>query len=446
MMKKIVSLMIMSCMLLLTACDNYLDIQPTGSVIPGSLAEYRALIARSYKDVSSLSDRGVTGFRSDEMQVRDNEYDQNFYMDIERWNDLSPSAYTMEFEWARYYNILFIANHIIENRGEITEGTEQDINQLVGEAYMLRAYMHFLLVNLYGQPYTKPGALDAKSIPLKLDTDLEKVLSRNTVGEVYASIQTDIDEARKLVTKAEWEPQYAYRFNAASVDAFQSRLSLYEGQWQAAWDAAEAVLATKATLEDLNDASAELPNSYKSVESITALEMPLSSTVNGAALATPSFLALYGEGDLRLDKYFAEADDNGFRKNKKGGSNNYLCTFRVGELYLSAAEAAAQLNQLSQARARLLQLMQKRYTPEAYQAKAAAVNAMSQAALNQEILNERARELAFEGHRWFDLRRTTRPRLEKLLDGKTYVLEADDARYTLSIPKSAVEANPGLLN
>lgn len=446
MMKKIVSLMIMSCMLLLTACDNYLDIQPTGSVIPGSLAEYRALIARSYKDVSSLSDRGVTGFRSDEMQVRDNEYDQNFYMDIERWNDLSPSAYTMEFEWARYYNILFIANHIIENRGEITEGTEQDINQLVGEAYMLRAYMHFLLVNLYGQPYTKPGALDAKSIPLKLDTDLEKVLSRNTVGEVYASIQTDIDEARKLVTKAEWEPQYAYRFNAASVDAFQARLSLYEGQWQAAWDAAEAVLATKATLEDLNDAAAELPNSYKSVESITALEMPLSSTVNGAALATPSFLALYGEGDLRLDKYFAEADDNGFRKNKKGGSNNYLCTFRVGELYLSAAEAAAQLNQLSQARARLLQLMQKRYAPEAYQAKAAAVNAMSQAALNQEILNERARELAFEGHRWFDLRRTTRPRLEKLLDGKTYVLEADDARYTLSIPKSAVEANPGLLN
>lgn len=446
MMKKIVSLMIMSCMLLLTACDNYLDIQPTGSVIPGSLAEYRALIARSYKDVSSLSDRGVAGFRSDEMQVRDNEYDQNFYRDIERWNDLSPSSYTVEFEWARYYNILFIANHIIENRDGITEGTEQDTNQLVGEAYMLRAYMHFLLVNLYGQPYTKPGALDAKSVPLKLDTDLEKVLSRNTVSEVYASIRSDIDEARKLVTKAEWEPQYAYRFNAASVDAFQSRLSLYEGQWQAAWDAAEAVLATKTTLEDLNAAAAELPNSYKSIENITALEMPLSSTVNGAALATPSFLALYGEGDLRLDKYFAEADDNGFRKNKKGGSNNYLCTFRVGELYLSAAEAAARLNQLSQARARLLQLMQKRYAPEAYQAKAAAVNAMDQAALMQEILNERARELAFEGHRWFDLRRTTRQRLEKLLDGKTYVLEADDARYTLSIPKSAVEANPGLLN
>lgn len=48
----------MGCMLLLAACDNYLDIQPTGSVIPNSLAEYRALLARSYKDVSNFSDRG----------------------------------------------------------------------------------------------------------------------------------------------------------------------------------------------------------------------------------------------------------------------------------------------------------------------------------------------------------------------------------------------------
>ena len=72
----------MACMLLLAACDNYLDIQPTGSVIPNSLAEYRALLARSYKDVSKFSDRGMACFRSDEMQVRDNEYDQNYYMDI----------------------------------------------------------------------------------------------------------------------------------------------------------------------------------------------------------------------------------------------------------------------------------------------------------------------------------------------------------------------------
>lgn len=77
----------MACMLLLAACDNYLDIQPTGSVIPNSLAEYRALLARSYKDVSKFSDRGMACFRSDEMQVRDNEYDQKLlygYRALER--------------------------------------------------------------------------------------------------------------------------------------------------------------------------------------------------------------------------------------------------------------------------------------------------------------------------------------------------------------------------
>lgn len=40
---------------------------------------------------------------------------------------------------------------------------------------------------------------------------------------------------------------------------------------------------------------------------------------------------------------------------------------------------------------------------------------MSQEKLVTEILKERARELAFEGHRWFDLRRTTRPEIKKKL-------------------------------
>lgn len=445
-MKKILYIMLVGCMLMTTACDSYLDIKPVGSVIPASLAEYRALLTRSYKDVSLLRDRGMASFRSDESFVRNKDFDLDSYADIERWNDQAPHSSTASFEWAVYYNILFIANHIIENEGGITEGTPEEIHQLVGEAYLMRAYMHFSLVNLYGQPYTKPGALETKSIPLKLDTDLEKVLTRQTVAEVYTSIQNDIDKAKEMISQEKWEERYAYRFNTVSVDALQSRVSLYKGEWKESLAASQKVMKEQAVLVDLKAEGSLLPNHIESSENLTALEMTVSSSINNAALAAESLLNLYADGDLRLSRYFSAPDEEGFRKSQKAGNNTFLCSFRLGEIYLNAAEAAAQLNQLAEACQYLVKLMENRYSTEAFAAKKLAVEAMTQSELIQEILNERARELAFEGHRWFDLRRTTRPRLEKTVRGEQYVLEADDPRYTLLIPKEALEANPGLYN
>ena len=80
--------------------------------------------------------------------------------------------------------LLYTSNAIINKKNEITEGSEAEINQLVGEAYFMRGYMHFLLVNLYGQPYTKEGAPTSKAIPLKLSLDLEEMPTRNTVEEL----------------------------------------------------------------------------------------------------------------------------------------------------------------------------------------------------------------------------------------------------------------------
>lgn len=60
-----------------------------------------------------------------------------------------------------YQYLLCQRNH--RKKDEISEGSQEDINQLVGEAYLMRAYMHFILVNLYGQPYTATGALENQS-------------------------------------------------------------------------------------------------------------------------------------------------------------------------------------------------------------------------------------------------------------------------------------------
>ena len=309
--------------------------------------------------------------------------------------------------------------------------------------------MHFLLVNFYGQPYTKEGAPKTKSIPLKLTLDLEEIPSRNTVEEVYTSILEDIKSARNLITKKEWELGYNYRFNTLSVDAFEARVRLYKGEWQLAYDAAERVLKQKATLEDYNNPDAKA-NLYTSVESITAYERIYEPTSTlDASKATQSFVDMFSEGDLRPIRYFGEKDNevDYYPIIKTNGSVDYKCSFRVGELYLNSAEAAARLGHLPEARNRLLQLMEKRYNPEKYELKKNEINEMEQESLISEILDERARELAFEGHRWFDLRRTTRPRIEKTLySGQTIILEQNDERYTLRIPQSAIEANPNLSN
>lgn len=443
-MKKLYFTFILVGSILLTSCDNYLDIQPVGKVIPTTLSDHRALLTTAYS--TKLSDRAVTELRTDIAMVVDISSAQNTYADISTWNDVSPKDGTREFVWDYYYTNIYYANAIIDKGNAITEGNQEEINQLVGEAYLLRGYMHFLLVNLYGQPYTKEGALETKSVPIKWDLDLEGIPSRNTVKEVYAAILSDIESARGLINQKVWENKYLYRFSTLSVDALESRVRLYMGDWSKAYEAAERILAEKSTLEDFNNPSAKLPNDYLSTEMITTYEF-FTDDVTSASLVMPSFIQKYEAGkDLRIQKYYS-LNDKGQYIISKSINSQHSCPFRTGELYLNAAEAAAHTEgKLSEARARLLQLMEKRYTPEAYEQKKSAVNAMNQANLITEIQEERARELAFEGHRWFDLRRTTRPRIEKIIDGATYVLGQDDSRYTLRIPQSAIDANPGLLN
>lgn len=431
--------------IILSSCDSYLDIQPVGQVIPNTLAEYRALFTTAYN--FEFTDRGLTEFRTDLAIVNNNTTSQNSYGDIEKWNDINPSASTTTFGWSNYYNAIYYANAIIDKKDKITEGSQEEINQLVGEAYLMRGYVHFLLVNLYGDPYTKAGAPESKSIPIKWTLDLEEIPSRKTVKEVYAAVLSDIQTARGLMNQKEWETKYAYRFSTLSIDAMESRVRLYMGDWENSYNASERVLTQKATLENLNDENAKIPNDYSSVEMITVYERIFNNNSSVSTLLRSTFMQKYDAGkDLRITKYYGDANEDGNYPPLKTTKGQFNCTFRTGEIYLNAAEAAARLNKLPEARKRLLKLMENRYTPEGYELKKDAVDAMSQEALIKEILEERARELAFEGHRWFDLRRTTRPKIEKTIKDQTYVLGENDARYTLRIPQDAIDANPGLLN
>lgn len=436
--------MLLVALLTLSSCNDFLDITPTGKVIAKTGKEYRALLTYEYKYFPE--DRGLATLRGDEM-VMDNSTqadDYNSYFDIWAWNDINRQETTSSFGWRRYYHAIYIANYIIEHQGEITEATQDEINQLVGEAYMMRAYCHFLLVNLYAAPYTHCTPATTRGIPLSVKADVDAVLQCSSVEQVYQQVIADIADAKKHLNVKEWESGLNYRFNTVSADALLARVDLYKGDWQGALDAAKTVIEEHPALEDLTVSSGyKLPNDYQSVENIQALEQVMTSSYIKIGIPSQTLVAKYGTGDQRKKKYFRQET---LTKSSllKGGSNQYSCSFRSAEAYLTAAEASAELNDLRGACGYLLTLAAKRYTASRLATYTTELEAMDKATLLQAIYDERERELAFEGHRWFDLRRTKEPALSKTYKGTTYTLGEGDSRYTLRFPTEAVEANPNI--
>ena len=424
----------------MTSCDDFLDITPTGKVIAKTGEEYRALLSYEYKNFNK--DRYMTTLRTDEIMMdakKSSSTDIDAYLDLWRWKDENPAPTTSFFSWRNYYHTIYIANYIIEHQSEITEATAEEIDQLVGEAYMLRAYNHFLLVNLYAEPYTHCNPAETRGVPVQLVADVNAVPRRSSVEKVYESVLSDIEEAENYLNVEQWEEGKNYRFNKVSAQALRARVYLYMGNWEEALKAAEAVLETHNTLEDLAGGSKVLPNNYKSVESIVSLERFSSNLYTAINMPSYQFINMYRSGDQRRTKYYKRATTTSYTL-LKGGNDESVSTFRVAEMYLTAAEASARLNELTSAIGYLTPLMEKRLNQSAYTTTLNLVNAMTQEELVDEILDERARELAFEGHRWYDLRRTTQPALTRTYDGETFTLLPEN--YTMRFPTDAVEANP----
>ena len=422
--------------MMFTSCDNFLDITPTGKVIASTGEEYRAMLTYEYKYFPK--DRHMTTVRTDELKFSGStaSSDLDAYLDLWLWKDENPSPTTSYFSWRSYYHAIYIANYIIEHQEEITDASAKTINQLVGEAYMMRAYCHFLLVNLYAEPYTHCTPATTRGVPMMLEADVNAIPGSSSVETIYQQVLSDIAEAEQRLNVTKWDEGENYRFNTISAQALRARTYLYMGRWQEALTAAKAVIAAHGDLEDLNVSSALLPDSYQSAENIVALEQFSSNLSTVINQPSNDFISLYRTGDQRKSKYFKRATSTTWTLLKSDG----YCSFRSAEAYLTAAEAAAQLNDLTGAIDLLKPLLQKRLNAKAYQEALDLMAPMEQSQLLQEIYDERARELAFEGHRWYDLRRTTQPALTRTYGGQTYTLTPE--KYTMRFPTEAVESNP----
>ena len=427
-------------LLTLTGCNDFLDITPTGKVIAQTGEEFRALLTYEYNNFAK--DRYMTTIRTDEVVMdatKSSSTDRDAYLDLWRWQDDNPANTTSYFSWRTYYHALYIANYVIEHQSKIIEATASEVSQMVGESYMLRAYTHFLLVNLYAEPYTHCTPKTTRGIPMQLEADVTATLGCSSVESVYRQVLGDIDEAEKYLKVDLWEEGKNYRFGRVSAQALRARVYLYMGDWENALAVAKTTLETYNKLEDMNS-SKILPNSYKSAENIVALERFSSNLYNVINMPSTDFISMYRDGDQRRGKFYKKETSSSYSL-KKGGSDEFVSSFRTAELYLIAAESSARLKgNTEEAIEYLTKLLEKRLNKSALQMTTELIKAMSQEELIQEILDERARELAFEGHRWYDLRRTTQPALIRVYDGHTYSLTTQ--QYTMRFPAEAVAANP----
>ncbi len=439
---------------LFTSC-NYLDVEPVGKVIPDEVSEFRALMTQAYSIYPKYK-RYLT-VRSDEVfpYVYGLSYDN--YIDMATWKDESDDPLTYDYPWEEMYRIIFYANSTIDGIMDAkVDVTDDSREQLLAEAYCLRAYTHFELLNLYAKQYVKETASSDKGVPVVLVVDIDQAFPRATVEEVYTQILKDIEEAGKYMQIDEQPASTRYRFSKKSLKSLEARVRLYRGEWELAQAVAEDILP-QCTLIDMVADNEAKPWRYDSQEAILSLEQVSNVDIVDDMTMLWDVAGKYSmeqENDIYLDtrvnRYF-RVSYSGYIPNK-GMELGDKVTFRSSEIYLIAAEAAArQTGKLDVAKGYLLSLMKNRLIADYYSQKEAEIEGMDQEQLINEIMDERARELVFEGHRWYDLRRTTRPKIVKTYYNEefeefTATLYADDPRYTIPFPKEAIENNPNLID
>ncbi|SDZ78809.1 RagB/SusD family nutrient uptake outer membrane protein [Bizionia paragorgiae] len=425
--------------LFMVGCDDYLDIQPEGKVIPETLEEFRAVLTKGY-DVFPKQKSRVT-YRADELILDENSFDFPVYKDIYTWEDANPDPQTGRYPYIQMYNSIFYANHVIED-GAAKIADSQEKNQLLGEAYALRAYAHFDLVNLYGKPYNAATSSGDRGVPLALEIDLEQAFVPVSVEEVYSQVIADLEMAQSLLNVSHYESGLNYRFTKTAVLALQARVFTYMNNSEAALQAINGALGLNNSVVNLNE-TLTFPNLYTSVESILALEDVFSSNLKNSATISSDLLGIYDQvNDLRFGLYFTE--DDGEYIAAKGGEQEFKCSFRVSELLLLKAEAEAKLGSLDAAKSTLLNFMQNRYESDYMATLETTINGLTASEFLLELYTERRRELALEGHRWFDLRRTDQIAITHTVNGEDFYLIENDPRYTLRFPEDAILNNPEL--
>lgn len=442
-----------------TACSK-MDDQPFDTFDPSkafrNLEDVNAGINGAYEvmDYDLIANSAVV---SDEVMLPNENRVSN--TGLFRWQYTSSSE-TVTAPYGIYYKAIDRANRVLmalEAVPELGKENPKLRDHYHGELLTLRAYAHLELVRAFASGYT----FESMGVPYMLKSEVSSP-SRLTVAQNLELVMTDLNEAINLIDEDVKDPA---RLTKLAALAILARTALYAEDWDRAVRFSE-MLITAVPLTGRAD-YASLWTDEIDGEVIWKLKRvnPDESRLGAAFFRESGSVVLYAPSlkllqtfdvanDIRYAAYITHDNDRGAGKSaylikkyvgdpEKAPGLVDLKLLRASEFYLIRAEAYAEQGNLSAAAKDLNALRRARirnYTDVTFANKESLLSA---------VLEERFKELAFEGHRFFDLKRHGLP-VERLAadavnSAGQRVLPTTKAQYNFPIPVNEMLANDNMI-
>ncbi|MDR2621331.1 MAG: RagB/SusD family nutrient uptake outer membrane protein [Dysgonamonadaceae bacterium] len=228
-----------------TSCDDYLDIAPDNRTELDTKAKITSWLVSGYPRNSFVM---ATEMASDNIDCRvfpeNLTYSNKNQEDCYRWNENADQTGndSPTDMWVSFYNSIDVANRAIQAIEDL--GNPAELAPQRGEALMIRAFCHFILVNTFSLHYNEATAGTDLGIPYldKPNIVLNPQVERGTVAEVYAKIEKDIEEGLPLIDDNAYAVAPKYHFNRRASYALASRFYLYYGKYDKSLEYSNRIL------------------------------------------------------------------------------------------------------------------------------------------------------------------------------------------------------------
>lgn len=454
--------------LVFASCEKELELLPEQSLAESVAFSSAASAEAALNGVYSQAQL-IEVFGSQPQIIEDYMADNTLFVgsfptlqDINNFVTTSPNV-SIQSWWQGMYRVINGANLVIDNVPNIEDPAMTDARRasIIGQAKFMRAIVYFELVKKFGQPYNlNNGSSLGVPLVLKGFNGTIEFPARATVAEVHNQIRQDLlDALDSCPDSYSNNEQTRSRATKAAAAAYLSRLHLYRGEYQLAADFAKQVL------DNSNYAPAPNLGFYNQLTSEDVFVI-LNSAIDNGSTGAGGWASYHrpanqgGRGDCPFTSDLEEAflqEPNDLRYTQLSDvvvaadqvmrrmtlkfpdaatDTDNAPLMRTAELMLTRAEALAELNGVNQESIDLVNPLRIRAGLEAWNISQFA----SKEELVEAILNERRKELCFEGHRRCDLLRRGKP-----LRADNPAAAFGAPKTILPIPQREIDLNPNLV-